>query len=284
MPDVYVEAGTAKFLKSVPNAYHGPAQNGLKTAVTNAARKINSGLTPVKPADGKGVQVGVFLTKLAQDGNQVTCALIGEFYELPGKGRLTVSGRPNGEASVPGKIDAVAEDCVTKAVGDLMDKITPSIVASQNAPTSTGSGNTKSPLIFIAPLDVTYPTSMPQDLAARAITAMTTGMEKKFKANTQRFTLNPNAFKGGSGMPGYLIGVTLETMKFDASAGEFVVETRGYIADYPGRSMIVPRVSGRARMKELTRQPREQDKALTIQDAAEGTAGKAIEWMLATHP
>jgi hypothetical protein len=287
MPDVYVEVGTAKLLKSVPNAYAAPAQAGLRKAVTNAVRKINSGMTTVKPADGKGIQVNIHVTKLAQDGNQVTCALIGELYELPGKQRFTDGGSPNGQASVPGKIDAVAEDCVAKAVGDLMDKITPGIVTSQNAPARAGTVNAKSPLIFIAPFDISYPktaTAAPQDLSDRAIAAIGGVLEKKFKANPKRFTLDDRAFKRGSGMPAYLIGIAVETLAFDASAGELVAETKAYIADYPGRSMIVPRVGSRSRMKGLTKPPRDADKIMLLLDAAESTADKAIEWMLKTHP
>src|SRR5262245_32370350 len=240
MPDVYVEPGTAKFSKSLSkmsNTYGSPAQKGLESGVTTAVRKTNSGMTTLKPTGGKGIQVGVFLTKLAQDGDKVSCAVIGELFELPGKQRFTGASSASGQASVPGKIEAVAADCVAKAVGDMMGKITTDIVASQNAPASSGSASTStaaSPLIFIT-FDVTYPKSMPQDFEARATAAMTAGLEKKFQANPQRFTLNPNAFKRGSGMPAYLIGMTLETLKFDA--GQFVVETRGYVAEHPSRNM-----------------------------------------------
>src|SRR5262245_64728799 len=112
MPNVYVEPGKAKFMKRGMEAYETPAQAGLTKAVTNAVRKTNSGMTTAKPADGKGIQVNVMLQTLAQDGKNVTCKLIGDMLELPGKQRFTIPGSsPFGEASVPGKIDAVAEDC-----------------------------------------------------------------------------------------------------------------------------------------------------------------------------
>ena len=289
MPDVYVEPGTAKFTKSISNlsnTYGTPAQKGLESGVINAVRKTNSGMTTAKPSDGKGIQVGVFLTKLAQEDDKVSCAVIGELFELPGKGRFTGASNASGQASVPGKIGAVAADCVAKAVGDMMGKITSGIVASQNAPASTGGTNTSnatSPLIFIT-FDVTYPSTFPKDLEARATAAMTAGLDKKFKANTQRFTLNPNAFKRGSGMPAYQIGMTLETLKFDAGSGEFVIETRGYIAEHPSRNMIVLRVGSRSKMSGYTREPRQQDKATAIQDATESTADKVIQIILQRTP
>jgi hypothetical protein len=281
MPDVYVEVGTAKFMRPGDKTYAAPAQAGLAKAVTSAVKKTNSGMTPIKPGDGKGIQVNVMLRKLAQEGNSVTCDLIGDLLELPSKQRFTISGiRSSGEASVPGKIAAVAEDCVTKAVGDLMDKIGPGIAASQKASTSAGTANAKSPLIFIV-IEVSYDkNAAPQDLAARTKAAAVTAMERKFKANP-RFTLNKADFKPG--MPAYLIKAGVEKLWFDAKAGEMVALAAAAVAEHPNNNMRT-RSSARVKVPGLTKPLKESEQIGLMADAAEGTLDKAIQWMLDTHP
>src|SRR5215475_6128765 len=155
MGDVYVEAGD---VRGVDNKYLSNAKAGLQAAVKEAANKANSGLTTVKPGGGKGIRVNVIVRKLAQDGNNVTCSLIGELKELPGMQPFNPKGSAAGEGTVPGKIDAVAGDCVRKAAADMLDKVGSAIATSQAAPAATGTVGSKSPLIFIAPADVTYPT------------------------------------------------------------------------------------------------------------------------------
>jgi hypothetical protein len=284
MPDVYVEVGTAKNVKNA--AYVTPAQEGLRKAVTAAVKKHNSGMTTIKPADGKGIQVNVMMGgQLTQDGNKVTCSLVADLYELPGKKRFSAGGSPNGQASVPGKIEAVAEACVAKAVGDLMDKITPGILASQTAAASTGTANTQSPLIFIT-FEIVYTKdakAAPQDLAPMAKTAVTSLIERKFKGNP-RFTLDEKVLQRGSGMPAYAIKMTVESVAFDPAAGSLVVATMGYVAEHPSGTMRVPRVGGRTKASGFTKPPRDRDKVDIVVESAAGTADKAIKWILDTHP
>jgi len=285
MPEVYVEVGKARFMKPGMNAYEVPAQAGLAKAVTNAVRKTKSGMTPVKPGDGKGIQVNVMLKKLAQEGDSVTCSLIGDLFEVPTKQRFTIPGTsPNGEASVPGKIEAVAEDCVAKAVTDLMGKIGPGIAAAaQKAQGSTATANAKSPLIFIV-IEVSYTKDVkaaPQDLADRTKAAALTAMERRFKANP-RFTLNSADFKPG--MPAYLIKAVVEKLSFDASAGEMVAVAAALVAEHPSNEIRAPRSSARVRASGLTKPLKEPEQIRLMADAAEGTLDKAIAWMLETHP
>ena len=284
MPGVYVEVGNAKFMKRGMDAYVTPAQAGLAKAVTNAVRKTNSGMTTAKPSDGKGIQVNVMLRDLAQEGTSVTCSLIGDLLELPGKQRFTIPGTsPNGQASVPGKIEAVAEDCVAKAVGDLMDKIGQGIAGSQAAQASAATASAKSPLIFIV-IEVSYTktaTAAPQDLADRTKAAAVTAMERRFKKNS-RFTLNKADFKPG--MPAYLIKAVVEKLSFDAKAGEMVAVAAALVAEHPSNNIRAPRSSARSKVPGLTKPLKEPEQISLMADAAAGTLDKAIEWMIETHP
>ena len=79
MADVYVEVGT---VKGVSNNHLAASQAAMRAAVVAAVKKPGSGLTTVKPASGKGILVNVIVTKLAQDGTNTTCMLIGELFEL----------------------------------------------------------------------------------------------------------------------------------------------------------------------------------------------------------
>jgi hypothetical protein len=285
MPDVYVEAGKAKFMKPKGmDAYVAPAQAGLERAVTSAVKKTNSGMTTVKPGDGKGIQVNVMLRNLAQDGTSVTCDLISDLIELPTKQRFVISGTStNGAASVPGKLAAVAEDCVAKAVTDLMGKIGQGIAGSQTAQASGPTATGKSPLIFIV-VEASYTSdkdAAPQDLAARTKAAALTAMERRFKKNS-RFTLNKADFKPG--MPAYLIKAGVEKLWFDAKAGEMVALAAAVVAEYPSNNIRAPRSSARSKVPGLTKPLNESEQIGLMADAAEGTLDKAIQWMLDTHP
>ena len=281
MADVYVEAGTVK--GSVPNNYLTPAQAAMKAAVTAAVKKIGSGMTTVKPVGGKGIQVNVVVTKLVQDGNNVTCALIGELLELPSKQRFNPGGSARGEGKVAGKIEAVAGACVGAAVADLMNKIGPAIAGSQAAPASTGTAGSKSPLIFIAPFNVD-PKGVPPALAARTKTAITNMMDRKIKANTKRFTQDGKAFKVGSGMPAYVISITVESVVFDAGAKELVATTNGNVSEHPSGNIKVTGLPSRATQPGLTKVPKDDEKVQLLVDAAESGTEAAIKWILQTHP
>jgi hypothetical protein len=181
----------------------------------------------------------------------------------------------------------VAGTCVGKAVGELMDKVGSAIAGSQNAPASTGTVNTKSPLIFIAPFEVSYPKdakAAPQDLSERAKTAIAAMMEKKIKANTTRFTLDSNAFKQGNGMPAYVIGMTVESLVFDAKAKEMVAKTKAHIAEHPSGSMKVLSLGSAGKMDQLSKPPRDDQKISLLVDTAGSGTDKAIDWILKTHP
>jgi len=285
MPDVYVEAGEVK--GAIDKKYLAPAQAEMKTAIANAAKKTKSGMTTVKPGDGKGILVNVLVGKLAQDGDKVTCSLIGELFQLPAKKRFNPGGSASGQATVPGKIEALAGTCVGKAVGALMDEVGPAIAGSQTAPASTGTVNTKSPLIFIAPFQLSYPKdakAAPQDLISRAKDAITAMMEKKFKANPTRFTLDSNTFKLGSGMPAYVIGLTVESLVFEPKAKEMVAKTKANIAEHPSGNMKVLSLGGGAKMDQLSKPPRDDQKITLLVDAAGGAIDNAITWILKTHP
>src|SRR3990172_1904020 len=77
MADVYVEVG---IVKGVANNYLASAQAAMKAAITDAMKKVGSGMTTVKPSGGKGIQVNVLVTKLVQDGINVNCLLISELF------------------------------------------------------------------------------------------------------------------------------------------------------------------------------------------------------------
>jgi hypothetical protein len=285
MPDVYVEAGEVK--GAIDKKFLAPAQAEMKTAIGSAAKKTKSGMTTVKPGDGKGILVNVLVSKLAQDGNNVTCSLIGELFELPAKKRFNPGGSATGKATVPGKIDAVAGTCVGKAVGELMDKIGPAITGSQTAPASTGTVNTKSPLIFIAPFQVAYTKDQkaaPLALAARTTAAITKMMDRKIKANPTRFTQNANAFEQGSGMPAYTIGITVDAVVFNASAKEMVATTKGFVAEHPSGNMKVLNSPGKATQQKMTKLPTDDEKVQLLVDAAEQGTDSAIKWILQAHP
>jgi hypothetical protein len=286
MPDVYVEAGEVK--GAVDKKYLAPAQAEMKTAIANAVKKTKSGMTAVKPGDGKGILVNVLVGKLAQDGNNVTCSLIGELFELPAKKRFNPSGSASGKATVPGKIDpAVAGACVGKAVGELMDKVGPAIAGSQTAPASTGTVNTKSPLIYIAPFQVAYtkdPKAAPLALATRTTAAIAKMMDRKIQANPKRFTQDANAFKQGSGMPAYTIAITVDAVAFNATAKEMVATTKGYVAEHPSGNIRVPNAPGKATQQKMTKPPTDDEKVQLLVDAAEQGTESAINWILKSHP
>jgi len=286
MGDVYVEAGEVK--GKVDKKFLPQAQDGLKTGIAAAARKAKSGLTTVKPGGGKGIRVSVMVFKLGQDGSNVTCTVIGDLLELPSKERFTVNGSPKGEATVPGKIEAVAGDCVGKAVGDLMDKIGPAIATSQAAPAATGTASSKSPLIYIAPADVSYPTDAKdadQDVKDKAKAAIIDAMQKTFGKNPKRFTLDSGAFKQGSGMPAYVLHIRVEKFVFDPNTKEMIATVKALIHDYPADSMQVPAVAATSKGSGYTRAPREADKLQVVRDAAQGMTEKAInDFFLKKHP
>lgn len=285
MGDVYVEVGDVK--GKVDNKYLSNAQAGMKAAVTEAVNKAKSGMTLVKPGGGKGIRVSVVVKTLAQDGNNVSCSLIGVLQELPGKEPFTPSASAAGEGKVAGKIDAVAGDCVKKAVADMMGKVGPSIATSQAAPASTSTAASKSPLVFIAPFQVGYPsntTAAPAGLAAGAKTAITTMMDRKIRANTARFTQNSAQFKAGSGMPAYAITINVESLVFDASARELRAKAKGFVAEHPSGSIRVPTITGGAKIPDITRPPRDPDQIQLLADAAEQAMDTAINWILTTHP
>ena len=127
-----------------------------------------------------------------------------------------------------------------------MGKIGPAIAGSQAAPASTGTAQSKSPLI----------------------SAITDMMDKKIKANPTRFTQNASAFKIGSGMPAYVIGTTVDAVVYDASAKEMVATTKGYVAEHPSRSMKVTNAVGRSKQPQMTKPPSDEDKVLLLVDAA----------------
>src|SRR5262245_23451194 len=286
MGDVYVEAGE---VKSIPDKTFLPqAQAGMAAAIKAAANKPKSGMTTVKPGGGKGIRVNVLVFKLAQDGSNVTCTVIGDLNELPSKERFTVSGSPRGQATVPGKIEAVAGDCVGKAVGDLMDQIGPAIATSQAAPAASGTATSKSPLIYIAPADVSYPTDAKdadQDVKDKAKAAVIDAMQKTFAKNTKRFTLDSSAFKQGSGMPAYVLHIRVEKFVFDPSTKEMIATVKALIHDYPGDSMQVPAVAATSKGSGYTRAPREADTLQVVRDAAQGMTEKAIyDFFLEKHP
>jgi hypothetical protein len=284
MPDVYVEIGTAK---GVPQAYRDAAQAAMTAAITAAVKKTGSGLTLVKSSSGKGIQVNVQVTKLVQDGNDVTCVLIGELFELPSKERFNPGGSLRGEGKVPGKIDAVAGDSVGAAVADLMGRISAGIAGSQAGPASTSTAKSKAPLIFIAPFDVAYtkdPNAAPLALAAKTTTAITNMMDRKIKANTTRFTQDATKFQVGSGMPAYVIGITVEAVVFNAGAKEMVATTKGYIAEHPGGNIKVTNIPGQAKQLQMTKPPSDADKVQLLVDAGEQGTETAIKWILQTHP
>jgi hypothetical protein len=280
MADVYVQVGTPK---AVASKHLAAAQAAMTAAITDAVKKTGSGMTTVKPPGGKGILVNVLVTKLAQDGTNVTCNVIAELLELPSKGRFNPGGSAKGEGKVPGKIDADAGACVRAAVADLMVKIGPAIAGSQAASASTGTAQSKSPLIFIAPFDVDTKAA-PANHVASTKTDITTMMEKKFKANPTRFTLNPSAFKVGSGMPAYVIGTTVDAAVYTANTKEMVATVKGYVAEHPSRSMKVTNAVGQAKQQQMIKPPTDQEKARLFVDAAESWADAAMKWILKTHP
>jgi hypothetical protein len=285
MPDVYVEVGAAK---SVPPKYLAAAQAEMKAAIIAAVNKTGSGMTTVKPPRGQGIQVNVLVFKLTQDGANVTCSAIADLFELPSKQRFTIaSGSPRGQGKVAGQLDAVAGACVGAAVADLMVNIGPGIAGAQTAPASTGTAASKSPLIFIAPFQVNYtkdPNAAPAGMSAKAIADITTMMTNKIKANPLRFTQNPSAFKAGSGMPAYAIGIKVESVVFDADAKQMVAKTQGYVAEHPSNSMKVLSLPGKATQPQMMKPPRDEDKVRLLVDAAEAATDNAINWILKTHP
>src|SRR5262245_366112 len=148
MGDVYVEVGEVK--GKVDKKYLSNAQAGMKAAITEAVNKAKSGMTTIKPSGGKGILVHINVGKLDQDGRNVSCSQFGELNELPKKEPFNPGTSTTAKGSVPGKIDAVAGDCIKKAVAELMDKVGPAIASSQAAQAATGTGASTSPLIYIA--------------------------------------------------------------------------------------------------------------------------------------
>jgi hypothetical protein len=286
MGDVYVEAGEVK--GKIDKKFVPQAQDGLKKAIAAAARKANSGMTTVKPGGGKGIRVNIMVFKLEQDGANVTCTVVGDLLELPSKERFTTGGTPRGQGTVPGKIDAVAGDCVGKAVGDLMDNIGSAIVGSQAAPAATGTAASKSPLIYIAPADVSYPQDAKdadQNVKDKAKAAIIDAMQKTFGKNPKRFTLDSSAFKQGSGMPAYVLHIRVEKFVFDPKTKEMIATVKALIHDYPGDSMQVPSVAATSKGSGYTGAPREADKLQVVRDAAQGMTEKAInDFFLKKHP
>ena len=283
MGDVYVEAGEMKTGVGVDKKFLPQAQAGLKAAVTEAVKKAKSGMTTVKPGGGKGIRVNVMVHKLAQDGSNVTCTVIGDLLELPSKERFTTGGTPRGQASVPGKIAAVAGDCVKQAVADLMDNIGPAIVGSQAAPAAPGTAAGKSPLIFIAPLEFKDASGAQQDLKDKAKAAVLDLAKKKIEANPKRFTMDPTAFKQGSGMPAYVLNATVTKFAFDPTNKQMVVQVKVTINEHPGGKWRAEK-TGDAVMSGFSRPPKEVDQIQVLRDAAERAIDKAIEWILKEHP
>jgi len=285
MGDVYVEVGDVK--GKVDNKYLSNAQAGLKAAVTEAVNKAKSGMTTVKPGGGKGIRVSVMVKSLAQDGNDVSCSLIGVLQQLPGKEPFTPSASASGEGKVAGKIDAVAGDCVKKAAADMLAKVGPSIAGSQAAPAATGTAASKSPLIYIAPADVSYPDDakdVEKDLKDKAKAAVIEKMKQTFGQNPKRFTLDSNAFKQGSGMPAHVLHVKVDKFVFDPTTKEVVATVKAAIADYPSDNIRVMAVGATSKGSGFTRPPREADKMQVIRDAAQSMTEKAIKWLLDTYP
>jgi len=276
MGDVYVEAGEVK--GSVDKKFLPQAQAGMAAAIKAAVNKPKSGMTTVKPGGGKGIRVNVMVHKLAQDGSNVTGTVIGDLYELPSKERFTVGGSPKGQATVPGKIEAVAGDCVKQAVADLMDKIGPAIVGSQAEP-ATG----KSPLIFIAPVEFKDASGAQQDLKDKMKAAVLDLAKKKIEANPKRFTMDPDAFKQGSGMPAYVLNAAVIKFAFDPTNKQMVVQVKVTINEHPGGKWRSEK-TGDAVLSGFSRPPKEADQVQVLRDAAERAIDKAIEWMLKEHP
>ena len=276
MGDVYVEAGD---VRGVDNKYLSNAKAGLQAAVKEAANKANSGLTTVKPGGGKGIRVNVIVRKLAQDGNNVTCSLIGELKELPGMQPFNPKGSAAGEGTVPGKIDAVAGDCVKKAAADMLDKVGSAIVGSQPATAATG----KSPLIFIAPVEFKDASGAQQDLKDQMKAAVLNLAKKKIEANPKRFTMDPDAFKQGSGMPAYVLNAAVIKFAFDPTNKQMVVQVKVTINEHLGGKWRSEK-TGDAVLSGFSRPPKEADRIQVLRDAAERAIDKAIEWMLKEHP
>ena len=276
MGDVYVEAGD---VRGVDNKYLSNAKAGLQAAVKEAANKANSGLTTVKPGGGKGIRVNVIVRKLAQDGNNVTCSLIGELKELPGMQPFNPKGSAVGEGTVPGKIDAVAGDCVKKAAADMLDKVGSAIATSQAAPAAPG----KSPLIFIAPVEFKDASGAQQDLKDKMKAAVLDLAKKKIEANPKRFTMDPDAFKQGSGMPAYVLNATVIKFAFDPTNKQMVVQVKVTINEHLGGKWRSEK-TGDAVLSGFSRPPKEADRIQVLRDAAERAIDKAIEWMLKEHP
>jgi hypothetical protein len=283
MPDVYVEAGT---VKNVPNNYLTSAQSAMKAAVAAAANKTGSGMTTAKPPGGKGIQVNVLVTKLAHDGSDVTCGLIAELYEIPAKQRFTAGGSARGEGRVSGKIDAVAGACVGAAVTDLMAKIGPAIAKSQAPVAATGTAASKSPLIYIAPFQIAYakdPNAAPAALASKTNAGITAMMDKKIKANTKRFTQDAKAFQSVSGMPAYIIGITVVKVTYNAAAKELVASVQGYVAEHPSGNIIAP-IPPNSAKTGMSKPPTDADQVSLMVDAADDATRTAIDWILKKHP
>ena len=285
MGDVYVEVGEVK--GKVDKKYLSNAQAGMKAAITEAVNKAKSGMTTVKPGGGKGIRVNIVVKTLAQDGDKVTCSLIGELKELPGGQAFNPKVSAAGEGTVPGKIEAVAADCVKKAVADMMAKVGSAIANSQAAPAATGTASSKSPLIFIV-LDVSYPKDAKlaqQDLKEKAVAAVTASAKAKVGENPERLTLDASKFKDGSGMPAYKIQLTVDKFVYDDKAKEMVAKVNGMVLEYAGDTMRVPSLgAATSKMDQITRPPKEAEQILRLKEATDVVAGKATKWILEQHP
>lgn len=284
MSGVYVEIGTAK---GGPKGQETAVQNAFRDAVTDAVNASGSGLTLVKPKDGKGVQVNVLITKLAEAGKEVTCSLIGELFELPGKKRFNPGGRSKGQAEVPGKLSTDAGTCVKAAVADLMTNIGPGIGGLNTPPAATGTVNSASPLIYLAPFDLTYTkdaNAAPAALATKTTAAMKSVIDQKVKANKKRFTQDSNAYTIGSGMPAYIVGLKAESVVYNASAKEMIATVIGYVAEHPNKIMRAPGLKGIAKMSQLSKSPLDADKIELFAKAAEIATDTCLNWLLKKHP
>ncbi len=280
MANVYVEVGTIKL--GVPDKHKGGAQIAMSNAITAAVKKAGSGLTTVKPPNGKGIQVNVQVFKLKEDGNTSVCVLVPDLLELPTKQRFTIAGSVKGEGKAPGKLDIATAACVGAAVADLMTKIGPSIAGSQ-APATTGTAASKSPLIYMAPIQLDLKNVPPTQINSvkQGITKM---VERKLQANPTRFTQDSTKFTVGSQMPAYTLGITAVSVSFDPTAKQAVATVNWTIADHPSGSTNVLKASASAKQPGTIKPPSDSDKGQLLIDAAEAATDAAIKHLLQKHP
>jgi len=107
--------------------------------------------------------------------------------------------------------------------------------------------------------------------------------KKKIEANPKRFTMDPDAFKQGSGMPAYVLNAAVMKFAFDPTNKQMVVQVKVTINEHPGGKWRSEK-TGDAVLSGFSRPPKEADRIQVLRDAAERAIDKAIEWMLKEHP